>query len=134
MLDVVFKAEERPWRLLKDLTNNHPIIAVPFKNKVYAFSTHTELNSVFGNRLKDSIRREPISIKDIQSVSTFKSLYLSSILYGLASRIGLNTDRKHKIWKTQPEQNISSDVKVYEAIECDLVFKEDANYPLVELI
>lgn len=133
VLDVVFKAEERPWRLLKDLTNNHPIIAVPFKNKVYAFSTHTELNSVFGNRLKDSIRREPISIKDIQSVSTFKSLYLSSILYGLASRIGLNTDRKHKIWKTQPEQNISSDVKVYEAIECDLVFKEDANYVLLTL-
>lgn len=133
VLDVVFKAEERPWRLLKDLTNNHPIIAVPFKNKVYAFSTHTELNSVFGNRLKDNIHREPISTKDIRSISSFKSLYLSSILYGLASRIGLNTDRKHKIWKTQPKQNISSDVKVYEAIECDLVFKEDANYVLLTL-
>lgn len=133
VLDIGFKAEERQWRVLKDLTNNHPIIAVPFKNKVYAFSTHTELNSVFGNRLKDSIRREPISIKYIQSVSTFKSLYLSSILYGLASRIGLNTDRKHKIWKTQPKQITSSGLKIYEAIECDLVFKEGVKYVLLSL-
>lgn len=133
VLDIGFKAEEKQWRLLKDSTNNHPIIAVPFKNKVYAFSTHTELYSVFGNRLKDSIRREPISIKDIQSVSTFKSLYLSSILYGLASRIGLNTDRKHKIWRTQPKQITSSGAKIYEAIECDLVFKEGVKYVLLSL-
>lgn len=133
VLDIGFKTEERPWRLLKDLANNNSIVAVPFKSKVYAFSTLTELNSVFGNRLKDSIRREPISIKDLQSVSTFKSLYLSAILYGLASRIGLNTDRKHKIWKTQPKQITSSGVKVYEAIECDLVFKENVKYVLLSL-
>ena len=133
VLDIGINAEKGPWRLLKDLTNNHPIIAVPFKNKVYAFSTHTELNSVFGNRLKDNIHREPISTKDIRSISNFKSLYLSSILYGLASRIGLNTDRKHKIWKTQPKQVTSSGVKVYEAIECDLVFKENAKYILLSL-
>lgn len=133
VLDIGFKAEERPWRLLKDLTKNHPIIAVPFKNKVYAFSTHTELSSVFGSRLKDTIRREPISIIDLQSVSTFKSLYLSSILYGLASTKGLYTDKKHKIWKTQPKQITSLGAKVYEAIECDLVFKEGANYVLLSL-
>jgi len=133
VLDIGFKAEERPWRVLKDLTNDHPIIAVPFKNKVYAISTHTELNSVLGNRLKDIIHREPISKKDIRSISSFKSLYLSSILYGLASRIGLNTDRKHKIWKTQPKQITSSGMKIYEAIECDLVFKEGVKYVLLSL-
>lgn len=133
VLDIGFKSDENHWDLLKNLTENHPIITVPFKNKVYAFSTHTELISVFGNRLKDNIRREPISIKDIRSVSTFKSLFLSSILYGLASCCGLNTDKKHKIWRKQPKQSTSSGANVYEAIECDLVFKENAKYVLLSL-
>lgn len=133
VLDIGFKAEERPWRLLKDLTEKTPIVAVPYKGKVYAFSTTTELKNVFGKRLKDAILREPISIKDIREVSAFKRLYLSAILYGLATNCGLNTDKNHKIWKTQPKQITSSGAKVYEAIECDLIFKEDAKYVLLSL-
>lgn len=133
MFDIGFKAEERPWRLIDNLIGDHPIVAVPFKGKVYAFSTINEIKTVFGNRLKDTIRREPISIKDIRLVSSFKRLYLSSILYGLATRCGLNTDKKHKIWKIQPKQTTFSGTKVYEAIECDLVFPSDKNYVLLSL-
>lgn len=133
VLDIGFKPDEKPWRLLDEITKNHPIIAVPFRKKVYTFSTITELNTVFKNRLNDNIRREPISIKDIRSVSVFKRLYLSSILYGFASRCGLNTDRKHKIWKTQPKQTTSSGTKVYEAIDCDLIFQDDKNYLLLSV-
>ncbi|MBR4625688.1 MAG: SIR2 family protein [Alphaproteobacteria bacterium] len=133
VLDIGFKSDEHPWKLLKDLIGSHPIIAVPFKKKVYAFSTSTELNSVFGNRLKDTIRREPISFNDIRYGAAFKNLYLSSILYGLASRIGLNTDRKHKIWKTQPKQTTLSNTKVYEAIECDIVFPTNQKYALLSV-
>ena len=86
-----------------------------------------------GSRLKDNIRREPISIKDIRSVSAFKNLYLSAILYGLASCSGLNTDKSHKIWKKQPKQTTISGAKVYEAIECDLVFKDEWKYVLLSL-
>ncbi len=133
VLDIGFKAEEKPWRLLKDLTNNHPIVAVPFNGKVYAFSTITEINTVFGNRLNDTICREPIYIKDIREVSAFKRLYLSAILYGLATSCGLYTDGKHKIWKTQHKQTTSSGAKVYEAVECDIVFPSDKTYVLLSL-
>lgn len=133
VMDIGFKEEERPWRLLKDMIRNNPIVAVPFKNRVYAFSTLTELQSVFGDRLKDNTRREPISIKDIRSVSVFKNLFLSAILYGLASCRGLNTDKKHKIWRNRPKQTTSSGVKVYEAIECDLVLKDDWKFVLLSL-
>lgn len=133
VMDIGFKEEERPWGLLKDMIGNHPIVAVPYKNKIYAFSTLTELKAVFESRLKDKIRREPISTKDIRSVSAFKNLYLSAILYGLASCSGLNTDKRHKIWKKQSIRTTISGAKVYEAIECDLVFKEGEEYVLLSL-
>lgn len=133
VFDIGIKAEEKPWQLLKDLITNHPIVAVPFKGKIYAFSTITEFKTVFGSRLKDTIRREPISIKDISEVSAFKSLYLSAILYGLATSSGLNTDYKHKIWKTQHKQTTSSGAKVYEAVECDIVFPPDKDYVLIAM-
>lgn len=132
-MDIGFKTEEQPWIFLKDTIGNHPIVAVPFKNNVYAFSTLTELEQVFGNRLKDKIRREPITVNDIRTISAFKNLYLSAILYGLASSSGLNTDKRHKIWKKQPKQTTISGAKVYEAIECDLVFKDGWNYVLLSL-
>lgn len=133
MLDIKYKEDEKPWRLLDDLTRNRPVVAVPFKKRVYAFSSRNELNSVFVNRLNDSIRREPISLKDILSVSAFKHLYLASILYGLASLNGLNTDKKHKIWKIHPKQTLSSGANVYEAIECDLIFPQDKKYVLLSI-
>lgn len=133
VMDIGFKEEERPWKLLKNMIGDHSIVAVPFKKKVYAFSTFTELNNVFGSRLKDSIRRESITPKDISSISAFNNLFLSAILYGLASCSGLNTDKKHKIWKNQPKQTTSSGAKVYEAIECNLVFKEGWRYILLSL-
>lgn len=133
VMDIGFKEEERPWRFIKDTIGNHPIVAVPFKKNVYAFSTLTELEQVFGNRLKDKIRREPITVNDIRTISAFKNLYLSAILYGLASCSGLNTDKRHKIWKKQPKQTTISGAKVYEAIECDLVFKDNAKYVLLSL-
>ncbi|MGN0186527.1 MAG: SIR2 family protein [Paludibacteraceae bacterium] len=129
MFNISLKAEERVWRLLK----NHPIIAVPFKGNIYAFSTATEIKAVFDTRLKDTIRRTPISINDIRKVPAFNRLYLSAILYGLATSRGLNTDKKHKIWKTQPKQTTSSGAKVYEAIECDLVFLSNKEYILLSL-
>ena len=133
VLDIGIKDEERPWKLSESLIGNHPIVAVPFKKKLYAFSTITELNLVFGNRLNDSIRREPISIIDIRSVSSFKRLYMTAILYGLASSSGLNTDKKSKIWRVQPKQTTTTGAKVYEAVECDLVFHADNKYVLLSL-
>lgn len=133
VMDIGFKEGERPWRLLKDMIGSHPIVAVPFKKRVYAFSTLTELQSVFEDRLKDNIHREPISIKDIRSISVFKNLFLSAILYGLASCSGLSTDKKHKIWKNQTKQTTISGAKVYEAIECDLVFKDEWKFVLLSM-
>lgn len=132
VLDIEYNEEEKSWRLLKDLIRHRPIIAVPYKNKVYAFSSLNELKSVFYTRLKDNIRQEPISVEDIKSISAFKSLFLSSILYGLAFCNGLNTDYKHKIWKKQPIKSKFS-TNIYEAIECNLVFKEGEKYILLSL-
>lgn len=133
VLDVQIKDGEKPRQLLKDLIGNRPVIAVPYKKKIFAFSTVSEINSVFGGRLNDSIRREPVSVKDIRSVSAFKNLYLSAILYGLATVSGLNTDKKHKIWRKQVKQTTSSGAKVYEAIECDIVFPKDGDYLLLSV-
>ena len=39
--------DEKPWNYLKTITKNTNICAVPFKRKVFAFGTVSEISKVF---------------------------------------------------------------------------------------
>ncbi|WP_313385930.1 SIR2 family protein [Chishuiella sp.] len=130
--EIDFK-EEKPWKFLKDLTNNTSICAVPFKGKVYAIGTLTDINRVFRSNLKSEIKREPISKFDIENVSAFKSLMLSAIIKYFASKHEIDTNLKDKIWL----KNIDStygDVKIHKALLFSFYFDKNKSFGYLSFI
>lgn len=119
---------ERPWAFLKKITENTEICAVPFKNKVFALGTLTELNAVFKGILKSGIKREPISKHDIQNVAAFKSLMLQAILrHFKGNNIQVDTNRKDKIWLKSALSQIAS-ISIHQAIILSIYFDRNSSF------
>ncbi|SEK59244.1 SIR2 family protein [Parapedobacter koreensis] len=90
--------DERPWSFLKEITKETSICAVPFKGKVYAIGTLTDIDKVFKAHLKTEIKREPISKYDVENVSAFQSLMLKAVLKYIVNKYEIDTNFKGKIW------------------------------------
>lgn len=89
---------ERPWAFLRELTDSTSITAVPFKGKVFALGTLSEINNVFRKHLQSNIKREQISRLDIENVTQFKNLMLTSVLKYFCLDDQVNSNFKNKIW------------------------------------
>ena len=131
--EIEYKEDERPWALLRELTKDQSIIAVPYKQKVYALSTGSVINNVFGSRLKSDIERIPVSIDDIEQKSSYRGLFLRAILQSIATIRGLNVDVRHNtLWRPDIFKN-DNGILIHEAIECSLIFVPQQKYALLSL-
>ncbi|WP_423148635.1 SIR2 family protein [Rubrolithibacter danxiaensis] len=119
--------DEKPWSFLKSITKDSSICAVPFKNKVFALGTLTDLSNVFKSCLKSEIKREPISKFDIENVSAFKSLMLKAILTHFSFNTNLDTNFKDKIWLRSIERK-SGNVDVHKAIYLSFYFDKNKSF------
>ncbi|MEO8961266.1 MAG: SIR2 family protein, partial [Ginsengibacter sp.] len=124
--EIDFK-DERPWHFLKTITKETNICAVPFNKKVFALGTLSEISSVFKNRLKTEIKREPISKYDIEKVSAFKSLMLKAILKQFSKLSDIETNLKDKVWLKSGEKHIGS-ISVHKAIYLSFYFDKNINF------
>ena len=79
--------DEKPWKHLRSITNTTNICAIPFKGKVFAYGTLTEIRNVFKDGIKYDIKREPISKYDVENVSAFKALMLQVVLKYFSSSL-----------------------------------------------
>lgn len=131
--EIEYKGEERPWSFLREITKGQNIIAVPYKQKVYALSTGSAINNVFGTRLKGDIERIPVSIEDIERKSSYRELFLRATLQSIAAMRGLNVDVKHNtLWCSDIFRNDNGTL-LHEAIECSLIFVPQQKYALLSL-
>jgi len=117
--------DERPWSFLRNITKDNNICAVPFKRKVFAIGTLTEISKVFRSVLKSEIKREPISKYDIEHVSAFRALMLQVVLKHFASLPNLKSNLRDRIWLENPEKR-SGDISIHKAIHLSLYF--DSNH------
>lgn len=130
--EIEYNTDEKPWETIRKLTQDKNIIAIPFRQKVFALSTLTLINEIFGSRIKSEITREPISISDIKKIGAFKELFTKATLYGISKSRNLNTDLKTKIWNNAPIES-NNNIKVYDAIECSLSFVDNKDYALLSI-
>lgn len=119
--------EEKPWAFLKSLTKDSNICAVPFKKKVFALGTLTDIANLFKSTLKSEIKREPISKFDVENVSAFKSLMIEAILKQFSKNIQIETNYKNKIWLKSVERKIGS-TSVHKAIYVSLYFDKNKTF------
>ncbi len=119
------------WNTIKTLIGNLDIVAVPFKGKIFAISTLTNLNTAFGSKIKTEIVRVPISKQDIRKVSAFQNLVLNAITNSIAKKSNLDTDGRLRIWnKTEKYNTKINDYKigVHEALKVSLFFDKGFSY------
>lgn len=97
--ELSYLEDEKPWAFLRALTARESIIAVPYKNMVYALGTLSDINRVFSAYLKGKITRIPLSEFNLQKHTAFHSLLLSALTDLLASTSRLQGDKRNLIWK-----------------------------------
>ena len=121
------------WKYVRDKIENKGIAAVPFKDKIYAISTVSMINEVFGHDLISEIERIPIMIDEIEQNSIFKELFLDAILLGISElkNLGVNL-RQKKLWNKESLTH-DQDVIVHEAIECGISFIPNQTYALLSI-
>jgi len=118
---------DKPWHYIKAVTKDTNICAVPFKGKVFALGTLTEISNIFKGRIKSEIKREPISKNDIENVSAFKSLMLQAILKLFTLNTALETNSKNKIWqKTIADKSLNIDV--HKSVFLSLYFDKNTKF------
>lgn len=99
-----YSADEKPWNVCKSLSK-HNIIAVPFKDLVYAWGAKEKIAEVCSSRLMGSIDVTPFTRELVLSNRTFRELLLRAITRILADKNGLAFS-KDKIWDTKDPKKI----------------------------
>jgi hypothetical protein len=118
---------EKPWSFLKTITQETSICAVPFKKKVFALGTLTDINNVFKSSLKSEIKREPISRIDVENVTAFRSLMLQAILKHFAKNENIESNLKDKIWLSATERSIGV-IGIHKSIFLSFYFDKNKSY------
>jgi len=127
-----YKFEDNPaWKTLKKLTKEKEICAVPFKRKVFALGTLTEINEVFKDNLVGQIQRVPINRYDIENVSTFRSLMLQAILKAFVQSKEIESNYKDKIWlKKSNDKTVvnGKTINIHKAVFLSFFFDKNSKF------
>ena len=97
--EVLLASDEKPWDFCKAL-GKEDVMAVPYKNLVYAWGSKSVIEEVCKGKLKTNIELCPLSRASIAGNSTFRELLLKTLVRILAVSHGLGHS-KDKIWDTK---------------------------------
>lgn len=125
-----YRHDEKPWNVCKELSN-HEIVAVPYKEMVYAFGTKENIAKVCQSRLKSDIVATPLILKNIMDISAFKDLMLKAITLILALKNNLECNHKNRIWDVnEVYTSIVRNKKItsYKGLEISLFFDDKRSY------
>jgi SIR2-like domain len=100
---ITYLPDERPWSTLRSLTYDFMLVAVPFKNQVWALGTMSDINKCFDGRIQGKVLRVPIHSNDVINVSAFHDLMLSSLTRLLGAVNNLENNSKNLIWNSTHE-------------------------------
>ncbi|WP_417354174.1 SIR2 family protein [Flavobacterium sp.] len=122
----------KPWIFVRELTEGTEISAVPFKGKIFALGTLSDIDKVFRDHLKSDIRRESISKFDIESITVFRSLMLMAVLKHFSNLPSVHTNGKNKIWLKTIDRTMA-DVNIHKAVYLSLYFDKNRNFAYLTL-
>ncbi len=125
--------DERPWKFLREKTKDTNICAVPFKKKVFAIGTLTDIDKTFKTHIKSEIKREPISKYDIENVSAFKSLMLNAILKHFSKNLEIDTNFKDKVW-LKNSVSTQGNISIHKALLLSFYFDKNNRFAYLTFI
>lgn len=96
-------AQGKVWSTIRETVGERPIVAAPFKGKILAFGTLDDITEAFGANIKGPIERTPISPTDLRyDDGVVSSLMREALVRSIAEAIGVNSDKRHELWRTVP--------------------------------
>jgi len=118
---------ERPWKFLKTKTKNTNVVAVPFKRMVYAIGTLSEISTLFNDHLSRDIKREPISIKDVENVTNFRNLMLQAVVKHFSRDNKISSNGKNRLWLNDKLSEHRS-IKIHSSVYLSLYFDKNTRF------
>ncbi len=131
--EVLLASDEKPWDFCKAL-GKEDVMAVPYKNLVYAWGSQSVIEEVCKGKLKTNIELCPLSRASIAGNSTFRELLLKTLVRILAVSHGLGHS-KDKIWDTKEVLKYrigARTVTAYSGVKLALLF--DYKYSYLTLV
>lgn len=87
------------WSTLRGIGEQHGFVAAPFRGKVYALATPDQVRKAFGDNLKGSLSRVPLSDEDLSyDGGTGNQLMRRAVVLSLSSKAGFRCDGESLIW------------------------------------
>lgn len=127
--EVLLASDEKPWDFCKSL-GKEDVMAVPYKNLVYAWGSKSVIEEVCKGKLKTNIELCPLSRASIAGNSTFRELLLKTLVHILAVSHGLGHS-KDKIWDTKEVLKYrigARTVTAYSGVKLALLFDYKYSY------
>ena len=131
--EALLASDEKPWDFCKAL-GKEDVMAVPYKNLVYAWGSKSVIEEVCKGKLKTNIELCPLSRASIAGNSTFRELLLKTLVRILAVSHGLGHS-KDKIWDTKEVLKYrigARTVTAYSGVKLALLF--DYKYSYLTLV
>ena len=131
--EVLLASDEKPRDFCKAL-GKEDVMAVPYKNLVYAWGSKSVIEEVCKGKLKTNIELCPLSRASIAGNSTFRELLLKTLVRILAVSHGLGHS-KDKIWDTKEVLKYrigARTVTAYSGVKLALLF--DYKYSYLTLV
>ncbi|REJ81703.1 MAG: hypothetical protein DWQ39_08420 [Bacteroidetes bacterium] len=124
-MEFSFEPEEKAWATLRELTKDKAVVAAPIKKMVFAFGTQGAIREAFGSRIKDAIKRTPITYEEIKNSTALHHLYIRTVIKALSLKLNLGSDFKKLLWlpnsrRTVTHENIA--YELFDAVEMTLSF------------
>ncbi len=115
--------EEKVWAWLREQTRDRAVVAVPFRGKVLALGTIDDIKDIFGEIIKGSIERTPVSPDDLRRENgVIVRLMREGLVRSMAEAAGVGTDGYSTLWFNQSyKKSREGDLMCY-AHESVLVF------------
>lgn len=109
---------------------NEDVMAVPYKNLIYAWGSKSVIEEVCRGKLKSNIELCPLSRAMVAGNGTFRELLLKTLVHILAGTHGLGHS-KDKIWDTKEVLKCrigTKTVTAYSGVRAALLFDNRYNY------
>ena len=114
---------ERIWASLREVAGDRPLVAVPLRN-ILALGTIEDIRDAFGDNVKGTIERTPITPKDLRHEDgTVVSLMRQALVRSIAATAGVETDGTKLLWRSRELRRVrhgSTDYSVHEAARISL--------------
>jgi SIR2-like domain len=97
--------EEKVWAWIRQTTEAHKCLAVPFRSKVLAFGSLDDIKTAFGHNIAGTIERVPIGDDDTKyDDGAVVCLLRRALVNAIAAKTGLETNGDDGLWEKEISQ------------------------------